>query len=85
MEAVADSYHQVLVPADRLEQARALKPLSERRLLGKTVCLFGNSNAAALAKLGEIHPVSVADLFVAFMENGEATAPQSPALAGALQ
>jgi ABC-2 type transport system ATP-binding protein len=81
MEAVAASYHQVLVPADRLAQARALGPLSERRLLGKTVCLFGDRDAGQLAGLGEIHPVSVADLFVAFMESS----PESPAQAGAMQ
>ncbi len=80
MDAVAASYHQVLVPADRLAQARALGPLSERRLLGKTVCLYGNTDAGELAGLGEIHPVSVADLFVAFMET-----PESPAQAGAMQ
>ena len=73
MEAVGERYNQVLVPADRLEQARALKPLSERRVLGKTVCLFGDVNPAQLEALGEIHPVSVSDLFVAYMENPDAT------------
>lgn len=81
MEAVGASYHQVLVPADRLAQARALGPLSERRMLGKTVCLYGDLDATQLAGLGEIHPVSVADLFVALME----TDPASPAPAGAMQ
>ena len=81
MEAVGASYHQVLVPTDRLDQARALGPLSERRLLGKTVCLYGNVDTTQLAGLGEIHPVSVADLFVALME----TDPASPAQAGAMQ
>ncbi|MCB1607397.1 MAG: ABC transporter ATP-binding protein [Xanthomonadales bacterium] len=72
MEDVAARYHQVLVPADRMEAARALKPLTERRQLGRTVCLFGDKSEAQLADLGEIHPVSVADLFVAYMEGGQA-------------
>lgn len=73
MEAVAERYSQVMVPADKLAQARELGPLSERRVLGKTVCLFGDVGRDRLQGLGEIHPVSVADLFVAYMENPAGT------------
>jgi ABC-2 type transport system ATP-binding protein len=69
MEQLAERYSEVLVGADRLEQARALGPVEERSLpFGKTVLLFDNQPQQALAALGEVRNPGLADLFVALMK-----------------
>jgi ABC-2 type transport system ATP-binding protein len=68
MEAVGERYAEVMVAPDKAEAARALKPLSERQIFGKSVFLFDGVDQARLATLGELHKPSVADLFVATMK-----------------
>ena len=68
MEAVGDRYAEVLVAPDKADAARALKPLSERQIFGKSVFLFDGADQAHLSTLGELHKPSVADLFVATMK-----------------
>ena len=65
MEAVSEKYTEVLVNADKLEAARALKPLNENEVFGKKLLLFEGVDKQRLQALGEIHTPSVADLFVA--------------------
>jgi ABC-2 type transport system ATP-binding protein len=50
-----------------LTEARALKPIHERTLLGRTMFLFDGADRARLAPLGDIRTPSIADLFVAVM------------------
>jgi ABC-2 type transport system ATP-binding protein len=69
MEDVGQRYVEVLVNADRLETARALKPIDERSLpFGKTVMLFDGVAQSQLAALGETRSPGLADLFVATMK-----------------
>ena len=68
MDEVGERYAEVLVNPDRAEAARALKPLNERQVFGKSIFLFDGVDRARLAELGEIHKPSVADLFVATMK-----------------
>lgn len=69
MEEVAERYTEALVPAEKVEQARALKPIDERGLpFGKTVLLFDGVPREQLAQLGEIRTPGLADLFVAIMK-----------------
>jgi ABC-2 type transport system ATP-binding protein len=78
MDAVAERYTEVLVSADKVEAARALKPIDERALpFGKTVLLFdGNApdgtpsgvTREQLAAFGETRNPGLADLFVATMK-----------------
>ncbi|KQZ57682.1 MULTISPECIES: ABC transporter ATP-binding protein [unclassified Lysobacter] len=69
MEILGDRFVEVLVNADKLEQARALKPLDERALpFGKTVMLFDGAPHDRLAELGETRTPGLADLFVATMK-----------------
>ncbi|MFT3762358.1 MAG: ABC transporter ATP-binding protein [Pseudoxanthomonas sp.] len=78
MDEVAARYTEVLVPAERLDEARALKPLDERSLpFGKTVLLFDNrlpdgahsgATRDRLPDLGETRTPGLADLFVAVMK-----------------
>ena len=69
MEEVGERYTEVLVSAETLEAARALKPIDERSLpFGKTVLLFDGVPRAQLTPLGEIRSPGLADLFVAIMK-----------------
>ena len=68
MDEVAERYAEVMVNPDRAEAARALKPLNERQVFGKSIFLFDGVERARLAELGELHKPSVADLFVATMK-----------------
>jgi len=68
MDQIGERYAEVMVGPDKVEAARALKPLNERSIFGKTVFLFDGVSQAQLAQLGELHKPSVADLFVATMK-----------------
>jgi ABC-2 type transport system ATP-binding protein len=69
MESLGERYVELMVSADRLEHARALKPIDERALpFGKTVMLFDGVAQDQLEALGEIQIPGLADLFVATMK-----------------
>ena len=68
MDALGDRFAEVLVNADRAEAARALKPIDERQVFGKSIMLFDGAPRAQLEHLGEVRRPSVADLFVATMK-----------------
>ncbi len=69
MDTLGERYTEVLVNADRVEAARALKPVDERALpFGKSVMLFDGADAARLGELGETRTPGLADLFVATMK-----------------
>jgi ABC-2 type transport system ATP-binding protein len=70
LEDIATRYAAVAVAADNLDAARAEKPFHERRMLGKVVLYYENPNLDKLAALGEVHSLSVADLFVAKLSGG---------------
>ncbi len=72
MEAMAERFAEVMVAPDRAEAARALKPLDERQVFGKSVFLFDGVPQAQLAALGEVRTPGVADLFVATMKGSYA-------------
>ena len=69
MENLGDRFVEVLLNADRIDAARALKPIDERALpFGKTVMLFDNVPQHQLAAFGETRVPGLADLFVATMK-----------------
>jgi ABC-2 type transport system ATP-binding protein len=69
MESVGERYIELLVNANHLDQARALKPIDERALpFGKTVMLFDGVTQDQLEPLGETRIPGLADLFVATMK-----------------
>ncbi|HEY8587869.1 MAG TPA: ABC transporter ATP-binding protein [Rhodanobacter sp.] len=68
MEAVGERYIEVMVNADKAEGARALNPLDERQVFGKSIFLFDGANRAMLEQLGETRRPSISDLFVATMK-----------------
>jgi ABC-2 type transport system ATP-binding protein len=68
MDEVGERFTEVMVPADKVDAARALKPIDERQVFGKSVMLFDGAPRAQVAALGETRNVGVADLFVATMK-----------------
>ena len=68
MDDVGERFHEVMVAADRAEAARALQPIDERQVFGKSVMLFDGRPRSELATYGEVRNPGVADLFVATMK-----------------
>jgi ABC-2 type transport system ATP-binding protein len=68
MDEVGERFVEVMVPAEKVEAAKALKPIDERQVFGKSVMLFDGVPRAKVAELGETRNVGIADLFVAQMK-----------------
>ena len=68
MDQVGERYAEVMVNPDQAAAARALNPLSERQVFGKSIFLFDGVDRSRLASLGELHKPSISDLFVATMK-----------------
>jgi ABC-2 type transport system ATP-binding protein len=84
MEEFESRYVEVTVNPDQAAAARALKPIYERQVFGRSIVLFDrginpNIDRQRLAALGEARTPSIADLFVAVVGN------QSGAAQGAAQ
>jgi ABC-2 type transport system ATP-binding protein len=79
MEEFEARYVEVMVNPEQIAAARALKPIHERPLFGRSVLLFDRVNRDQLAALGEVRRPSVADLFVAVMSGrpAQTTGPQT--------
>lgn len=71
MDEIANTFLEVMVSPEQLEQATALKPLNRRDIFGRHVLLYKNAEREQLEALGEVHVPKVADLFVATMTGGE--------------
>ena len=69
MEEFESRYAEVVVKPDRLEAARALRPMHERQVLGRSILLFDRADQQQLAALGEVRTPGIADLFVAVVGN----------------
>src|SRR5436305_633175 len=73
---------EVMASPERLVEARALKPMYERPVFGRSVLLFENVARDQVAALGEVRRPSIADVFVAVMTpqtqpaSAEATNPK---------
>ena len=67
MEELESRYAQVMVHPDHVAAARALRPMQERQLFGRSILLFDRADRQQLASVGEVRTPSLADLFVAVM------------------
>lgn len=72
MEAIQDRYAEIMVHPDHLAEAKALGPISDRQVFGRSIMLFQGVERRKLARLGEVRTPSIADLFVALMGGGQA-------------
>jgi len=74
MEEFEARYVEVMVQPGQVAAARALKPMYEREVFGRSILLFDrgtnkNIDRQQLAALGEVSTPSIADLFIAVVGN----------------
>jgi ABC-2 type transport system ATP-binding protein len=71
MEDFESRYLEVMVNPERVAAARALKPIHEHHVLGRSILLFDlkldRIDRQQLAALGDVRTPSIADLFVAVL------------------
>ena len=67
MEDVAARFAEVIVNPQQAAAARALNPISERTVLGRSVMLYDGAARESLAALGEMRTPTLADIFVAML------------------
>lgn len=68
MDEISDRFTEVLVGSEHYAAAKALNPIDERTVFGKTVFLFDGIDRSSLSSLGDIKTPGIADLFVATMK-----------------
>jgi ABC-2 type transport system ATP-binding protein len=73
MEDFEKRYSEVVVQPDHVFAARALAPIHERTVIGRTVMMFDGVERERLATFGDTRSPSVADLFVAVIGRDAAT------------
>ncbi len=74
MEEFESRYLEVTVRPEQVAAARTLRPVHERQVLGRSILLFDRVvnqklDRQQLAALGDVRTPSIADLFVAVLEN----------------
>jgi ABC-2 type transport system ATP-binding protein len=69
MEEFESRYLEVMVNPEQVAAARALKPIHERQVFGRSILLFDRVDRQQLAALGDVRTPSIADLFVAVLSN----------------
>jgi ABC-2 type transport system ATP-binding protein len=74
MEDFESRYMEVTVNPDQVAAARALQPMYERQVFGRSILMFDrginqNIDRQKLAGIGEVRTPSIADLFVAVVGN----------------
>src|SRR6202171_1458095 len=78
MEEFDSRYLEVMVNPEQLAAARALKPIHERQVLGRSILLFDRGERQQLAALGDLRRPGIADLFVAVMSGNKRTTDHGP-------
>ncbi len=79
MEALESRYSELMAAPDQVAAARALGPIHERQVFGRSLLLFDGVGREHLTPLGEVHTPSIADLFVAVMGSPSSRAPGAAA------
>jgi ABC-2 type transport system ATP-binding protein len=69
MEEFESRYVEVMAHPQQIAAARALKPIHERQVLGRSILLFDRVDRQQLSALGDVRTPSIAELFVAVMGN----------------
>lgn len=71
METLETRFMQVGVHPDAVAAARALAPIYEQQIFGRSIFLFDSVERDRLAELGEVRTPSIADLFIAVVSATE--------------
>jgi ABC-2 type transport system ATP-binding protein len=74
MEEIESRYVELEAHLGQVAEARALKPIYEHEVLGRSILLFDRVDRQQLAALGSVRTPSIADLFVAVVGNHAAEA-----------
>jgi ABC-2 type transport system ATP-binding protein len=69
IEELEARYLEVAVRPEQLAAARALKPMQEREVFGRSILLFDHVDRQQLAALGDVRTAGLADLFVGVLGN----------------
>jgi ABC-2 type transport system ATP-binding protein len=69
MEEIESRYLEVTLNPDQVASARALKPIYERQVFGRTILMFDRVERGRLMQLGEVRTPTIADLFVVLVGN----------------
>jgi len=69
MDEIEARYLEVTVNPERVAAARALKPMHERQMLGRSIFLFDRVDRQQLGALGDVRTPGIADLFIAVLGN----------------
>jgi ABC-2 type transport system ATP-binding protein len=69
VEEIESRYLELSVRPEQLDAARALRPIYEREIIGRTILLFDHVDRPQLARLGDVRTAGIADLFVAILGN----------------
>ena len=72
MEEFETRYSEVTVNPEQVAAARALQPIHERQVFGRSILLFDRVDRQRLAALGDVRTPSIADVFVAVLGNSAA-------------
>jgi ABC-2 type transport system ATP-binding protein len=75
MDEFESRYVELQVNPEHVAAARALKPIQERQVFGRSIQLFDGVDRQQLAPLGEVRTPSIADLFVAVIGNQAGPTP----------
>jgi len=74
MEEFDARYVEAAVGSEHVAAARAMKPIYEREVLGRSTMLFAGVDRKQLTELGEVRTPSIADVFVAVISGGAGSA-----------
>jgi ABC-2 type transport system ATP-binding protein len=69
VEELESRYLELIVYPDHIAAARALRPMHERQVFGRSILLFDRADREQLAAFGDVRTSSIADLFVAVVGN----------------
>src|SRR5213595_3787219 len=69
MEEFESRYLELMVIPEKVAAARALRPIHERQVFGRSILLFDRIERQQIAALGDVRTPSIADLFVAVLSN----------------
>lgn len=69
MDEFESRYVELMVRPEHAGAARALGPIHERQVFGRSILLFDHADRDQLAAMGDVRTPSIADLFVAVMRN----------------
>jgi ABC-2 type transport system ATP-binding protein len=72
MDDLETRYVELMALPDQAAAARALRPIHERQVFGRSILLYDGVSREQLAGLGDVRTPSIADLFVALI-GGHAT------------